>query len=43
MNVATNLEKYTSDGDEIKSYMKLKESSNYVADFKRNENETAKL
>ena len=43
VNVMTDLEKYTSDEDEIKSYVKLNESSNYAADFKRNEHETAKL
>ena len=43
MNVATDLEKYTSDGDEIKSCVKLKESCNYAADFKNNEHEIAKL
>ena len=43
MNVATVLEKYTSDGDKIKSYVKLKESSDHPADFRRNKHETAKL
>ena len=43
VNVTTDLEKYTSDGDEIKSYVKPKESSNYAADLKKNEDETVKL
>ena len=43
VHVKTNLEKYTSDEDAIKSYMKLKESSNYAADFKKNKRETANL
>ena len=37
--VKTNVEKYTSDKDAIKSYVKLKESSNYAADFKYNKPE----
>lgn len=40
--VKTNLEKYTRDEDAIKSYMMLKENSNYATDFK-NEHETGKL
>ena len=43
MYVKNDLEKYTSNKDAIKSYMKLKESSNYAADFKKNKHETANL
>ena len=43
MYVKTDLEKYTSDEDAIKNYMKLMESFNYVADFKKNKHETANL
>ena len=41
--VKTDLEKYTSDEDAMKRYMKLKETSNYAADFRKNKPETAKL
>ena len=41
--IATNLENYTSYEDEIKSSVKLKESSNFDADFKPDINCTAKF
>ena len=41
--IGTDLEKYTSYEDEVKSCVELKESSNFDADFKLDRNFTAKL
>ena len=41
--IVTDLEKYTSYEDEIKSSVELKESSNFHAGFKLDINCTAKL